>query len=83
MLPSNQGDIKNVALKPGRHQTCNPLDSFDLRCESDTAFDTLDQGIYIKNVALKPGRHQTCNPLDSFDLRCESDTTPDTSDQGI
>ena len=36
MLPSNQGDIKNVTLKPGRHQICNPLDSFDLRCESVT-----------------------------------------------
>ena len=36
MLPSNQGDIKNVALEPGRHQICNPLDSFDLRCERVT-----------------------------------------------
>ena len=36
MLPSNQGDIKNVALEPGRHQICNPPDSFDLRCESVT-----------------------------------------------
>ena len=36
MLPSNQGDIKNVALEPGRHQICNPLDFFDLRCESVT-----------------------------------------------
>ena len=36
MLPSNQGDIKNVTLEPGRHQICNPLDSFDRRCESVT-----------------------------------------------
>ena len=36
MLLSNQGDIKNVALEPGQHQICNPLDSFDLKCESVT-----------------------------------------------
>ena len=28
MLPSNQGDIKNVALEP-RREICNPLNSFD------------------------------------------------------
>ena len=36
MLPSNQGDIKNVAPEPGRHQICNPLDFPDPRCESVT-----------------------------------------------
>ena len=36
MLPLNQGNIKNVALEPGRHQIRNPLDSFDLKCESVT-----------------------------------------------
>ena len=36
MLPSNQGDIKNVALEAGRHQIHNPPDSLDLRCESAT-----------------------------------------------
>ena len=34
ILPLNQGDIKYVTLEPVRHQICNPLDSFDLRCES-------------------------------------------------
>ena len=43
MLPSNQGDIKNAAVKPGQHQKCchqtratSDMDSFDLRCESVT-----------------------------------------------
>ena len=31
-----EADIKDVALEPGQHQMCNPLDSFDLRCESVT-----------------------------------------------
>ena len=25
-----------IAFEPGRHQICNPLDSFDLRCDSVT-----------------------------------------------
>ena len=54
MLPLNQGDIKNAALESGRHQICNPLDSFDLRCESVTYSEYYRVGIlyYCKITIL-------------------------------
>ena len=33
-----QEEPRNVFLESGRHQICNPLDSFDLRCESVTFY---------------------------------------------
>ena len=53
MLPSNQGGIKNAAPEPGQHQICNPLDSFDLRCESVTYVRIPQLYAYKRPIVLK------------------------------